>query len=109
VVLAGCATRLSCMVLGALASVVSLDYLPGDVIEGRPDAGVPFSGGGDSLVCDEVGAGAAGCVVFGGGDEELAGGVEGVGVPAAGEHALAENQVDVLTLADSEAQPDIHL
>jgi hypothetical protein len=38
-----------------------------------------------------------------GGDEELAGGVEGVGVPSGVEHALAEDQVDVAVPADAEA------
>lgn len=64
---------------------------------------------GDVLVGDEVGAGAPGGVVLGGGDEELAGGVEDVGVPSGIEHALAEDQVDVAALADAEADPQVHL
>ena len=41
-------------------------------------------------------------VVLGCGDEELTGGVEGVGVPACGEHALSEDEIDVLAFADAE-------
>jgi len=47
--------------------------------------------------------------VLGGRDEELAWRVEGVGVPARGEHALAEDEIDVLAFADAEADPHIHL
>ena len=75
----------------------------------RAQGGVPGGGVGDGLVGEEVGAGAARCVVFGGGDEELAGGVEFVGVPAGGEHALAEDEVDVFAFADAEADPHVHL
>ena len=64
---------------------------------------------GDGLVGDQVGAGAPGCVVLGCGDEELAGRVERVRLPAGGEHALAEDEVDVLAFADAEADPDVHL
>ena len=76
---------------------------------GGPQGGVLVGSGGDGLVGEQVGAGAARCVVLGCGDQELAGRVEGVRVPAGGEHALAEDQVDVLALADPEADPHVHL
>ena len=78
-------------------------------VEVRPFRGVPGGDGGDVVVVDAVGAGAAGGGVFGGGDEELAGGVEGVGGPAGGEHALAEDEVDVAAFPDAQADADVHL
>jgi hypothetical protein len=47
--------------------------------------------------------------VLGGGDEELARRVERVGVPACSEHALSEDEIDVLALADAEADAHVHL
>ena len=58
------------------------------------------------LVADEVAAGSPRCVVLGGGDQELTGGVEGVRLPSYGEHALPEDEVDVSALADPEADTD---
>jgi hypothetical protein len=40
--------------------------------------------------------------------QEFARGVEGVGVPARGEHALAKDEIDVLAVTDAEADPDVH-
>jgi hypothetical protein len=40
---------------------------------------------------------------------EVTGGVEGVGVPPSGEHALAEHKVDVPAFPDPQAHPDVHL
>jgi hypothetical protein len=70
---------------------------------------VPGGGVGDGLVGEKVGAGAPGCVVFRRGDEELAGGVEFVGVPSGRQHALTEDEVDVFVLTDPEADPHVHL
>ena len=93
---------------GSVARCCSM-RLPRYLIERRPEVGVPAGRVGDGLVGDEVGAGSPGRVVLGGRDQELAGRVERVGVPARGEHALAEDEVDVLAFADAEADPDVHL
>jgi hypothetical protein len=74
----------------------------GDGIEGRAIVRVVVRGGFHDLIGKEVSAGTLGHVVLGCGDEELAGGVEGVGVPACGEHALSEDEIDVLAFADAE-------
>jgi hypothetical protein len=60
---------------------------------------------GHVVVGYEVGAGALGRAVLGCRDQELAGRVEGVGVPSRAEHALAEDQIHVFALADTEADP----
>jgi hypothetical protein len=41
--------------------------------------------------------------------QEFARGVESVGVPARSKHALARDEVDVVVLADAEADPGVHL
>jgi hypothetical protein len=61
------------------------------------------------LVGGEVGTSTLGRVVLGGGDEDLARGGQPMGVPACGEHARSENPVDVRALADTEADPPVHL
>lgn len=86
-----------------------VDDCTGDVVEGGPGRGVAGGQGGDVGVGEQVGAGSAGRGVLGGGDEEFAGGVEGVGVPPGCEHALAEYEVDVTALPHSQAHPDVHL
>src|SRR5690606_20915151 len=58
---------------------------------------------------EEVGAAAPGRVVCGGGEQELAGCVEGVGMPPGVEHPLPKDEIDVLALPDAEAHPDVHL
>lgn len=63
--------------------------------------GVAGGQGGYVGVGEEVRAGWVGCDVVGAGDEEFAGGVEGVGVPSGGEHSLPEYEVDVAAFADS--------
>lgn len=70
---------------------------------------VPFRGGLDAGIVHQVGTGAAGDVVFRGADQELAGGVELVRVPAGLDHALSQDELSVAGFADAEAQPDIHL
>ncbi len=42
-------------------------------------------------------------------DQELGWRVERMSLPACGEHALAEDEVDVAVLADAEADPHVHL
>ena len=64
---------------------------------------------GHNLVRDQVGAGPPGRVVLGGRYEELARRVERVRLPAGGQHALSEDEVDVLAFPDPEADPDVHL
>ena len=76
--------RSSADVPGGPSRSWSLDRLPGDLVERRPEVGVRAGGVGDGLVGEQVGAGAPGGVVLGGGDQELAGRVERVGVPAGG-------------------------
>ena len=81
----------------------------GHRVQRRPDGRVLICRLGDGLVGDQVGAGTAGGVVFGCGDQELARRVQRVGMPSGGEHALAEDQVDVAALADAEAHAHVHL
>ena len=81
----------------------------GTSVQGGPAVGVLLDGAADGFVGDQVGAGSAWGVVLGCGDQELAGCVEGVGRPAGGEHALAEDEVDVAAFPDAQADPDVHL
>jgi hypothetical protein len=61
------------------------------------------------VVGDEVGADAAGHIEPGRGDQERARRSQGVGAPAGGEHASAEDEVDVAAFPDAEADADVHL
>jgi hypothetical protein len=93
---------------GGLVPCAGVQGALGDLVQRRPGWAVVAGGRLDGLVGEQVSAGTAGGVVFGCGEKKLAGGVEGVGVPAGGEHALAEDQVGVLALADTEADPHVH-
>ena len=61
------------------------------------------------VVSDQVGAGTARLVVPVREDVELAGCVEGVCVPAGGQHASVENQVNVAALPDAQTDPNADL
>ncbi|MCW2938641.1 MAG: hypothetical protein JWN00_1626 [Actinomycetia bacterium] len=77
----------------------AVDGIGRQAVEARTMAGVLTSDG----------AYAFGGVVAGCGDEELAGGVEGVGVPVGGVGALSEDEIGIPAFSDAQADAYVHL
>ena len=63
----------------------------------------------EGFICKEVGACATRNIVLGCGDQEFAGSVEIMGIPAGAEHSLTKDQIHVSRFADAEAYPHVHL
>lgn len=78
-------------------------------IQFRSVARIARGGIRDDLVGEQVSACPFGLIMLGRGHQEFSGSVTVMRIPASPEHALPQDQVDVLTLADTEADPQVHL
>jgi hypothetical protein len=87
----------------------AVECQPGNLVQVGPKFGMAAGDGTHHVVGQQICTGSAGRVMFGRRNQELPWRIECVRVPAGGQHSLAEDKIDVLALAHSEAEADIHL